>query len=374
MIYDVIIIGAGPCGSILASRIAKDKKVLLIEKRSMTKDPSDWLRTEKCCGGMLDPSAQDALSSLHIAIPKSVIEDPQIFVVRAIDFDNRKEQYYPRRYVNINRTAFDRFLLDRAKASDNVTLLDEHLLQSFTQSDGYVEARILDKNTGEVKKFTGRYLVGADGAASAVRARLSEHFLLPVSGDRISGAARNYTCVQEYFKVSPEEQIPYYGAVFDQKVTDFYSWLIPKRDQLIVGSAIPEGENVQQRFDRLKAELVQKGFPLGESLYRNGAKLLRPRPFGSVICGRERVFLCGEAAGLISPSSAEGISYAIRSAVVLGKVLLNGRKGKMETYDEHLKPLKTEIALKSAKSPIMYGKTARGLVFATRVLSIKTEE
>ena len=77
---------------------------------------------------------------------------------------------------------------------------------------------------------------------------------------------------------------------------------------------------------------------------------------------------------MISPSSAEGISYTIRSAVVLGKVLLNGRKGKMETYDEHLKPLKTEIALKSAKSPIMYGKTARGLVFATRVLSIKTEE
>ncbi len=374
MIYDVIIAGAGPAGSILAKYIARDKKVLLIDKRSMSADPKDRMRTEKCCGGLLDPSAQDALTMLHIAVPKSVLEDPQVFAVRAIDFDNHSERYYPKRYVNIDRTAFDRFLLSRATAEENVEFREECLLQNFTQSDGYVEARVLNKKTGHVEKIHARYLVGADGAASIVKTRLSERYLVPVSGDLLSGAPRAYTCLQEYYTISPEQQIPYHAAIFDRQVTDFYSWLIPKSDKLILGTAIPEGENVKLRFAKLKAELIEKGFPLTGPAERNGCRLLRPRPFGSVLSGKGRVFLCGEAAGLISPSSAEGISYAIRSAVVLGKILKDTSGSKQARYDKGLGPLKREIAMKSLKSPIMYGRLARGAVFQTRLLSIKTEE
>jgi len=91
--------------------------------------------------------------------------------------------------------------------------------------------------------------------------------------------------------------------------------------------------------------------------------------------GRGRIFLVGEAAGLISPSSSEGISFALRS----GEKLATAFKSKLPVmirscYEKELLSLKISIALKSLKSPIMYGKTLRGLVFRTGALSMKVNK
>ena len=68
----------------------------------------------------------------------------------------------------------------------------------------------------------------------------------------------------------------------------------------------------------------------------------------------------------------EGISYALRS----GEKLAVSFGGKLpmiirSRYEKELMSLKISIALKSLKSPIMYGKTLRGLVFKTRALRMK---
>ena len=91
--------------------------------------------------------------------------------------------------------------------------------------------------------------------------------------------------------------------------------------------------------------------------------------------GRSRIFLVGEAAGLISPSSAEGLSFALRS----GEKLAEAFEGKLpfvirSKYEKELLSLKLSIALKSLKSPIMYGKTLRGLVFRSKALSMKVNK
>jgi flavin-dependent dehydrogenase len=39
-----------------------------------------------------------------------------------------------------------------------------------------------------------------------------------------------------------------------------------------------------------------------------------PKSIREIECGKENIFLIGEAAGFISPSSLEGISYAMDSA------------------------------------------------------------
>ena len=373
--YDVIIAGAGPAGSVLAHILGKQKKVLLIERRLLACPPEgNPLKgkeaSEKCCGGLLDPSAQDALTALKIGVPKEVLVSPQVFSVRAIDIDNHKENYYPKRYVNIDRTAFDRMLLLRALESPGVTLLENALLMDYKQNPEKVTCKVLDRNTGRQELIEGRVLVGADGASSLVRRRLTERYLIPVGGDRLSGGPREYTCIQEAFEA--DEPLPYHAAIFDRYVTDFYSWIIPKNDRILVGSAIPQGADVHLKFSKLKADLIGKGFDLSRPIRTNGAKLFRPRPFGSVLPGKGKVFLCGEAAGLISPSSAEGISYALRSAAILAETLLES--GKLADYDSKLGGLKREISLKSAKSPVMYGPLLRGLVFTTGALSIRVKD
>ena len=71
----------------------------------------------------------------------------------------------------------------------------------------------------------------------------------------------------------------------------------------------------------MKEALAERGIELGPVLRREGARILRPAGPSQIFLGGGGAFLVGEAAGWISQSSAEGISYAIRSALALGTAL-----------------------------------------------------
>ncbi|MHC4540530.1 MAG: FAD-dependent oxidoreductase, partial [Planctomycetota bacterium] len=107
--FDIAIIGAGPAGATLARLIAGQYKVLLVDKRPL--DVAQGHSARKCCGGLLAPDAQGMLSRMGLGLPKSVLVDPQLFVVRAIDTKQQIERYYQRYYINMDRLKFDRWLL-----------------------------------------------------------------------------------------------------------------------------------------------------------------------------------------------------------------------------------------------------------------------
>jgi flavin-dependent dehydrogenase len=74
------------------------------------------------------------------------------------------------------------------------------------------------------------------------------------------------------------------------------------------------------------------------------------------------VLLAGEAAGFISPSSAEGISYALRSGAALAGALASGIAGADARYRTAMLPLALEIGVKSLKSSAIYGTATRRLI------------
>src|SRR5690606_3436154 len=98
--FDILIIGAGPAVSYLARLFgcSTQYSVCVLEKRRLDQ-PEDPLR-QKACGGLLSPDAQKIMAKLELSLPASVLENPQIFKVRTIDFDNGLERYYPRHYLN----------------------------------------------------------------------------------------------------------------------------------------------------------------------------------------------------------------------------------------------------------------------------------
>lgn len=359
--FDVIIVGGGPAASILAWKMPLNKRVLVVDRRFLL-TPERLYEREKSCGGMLDETAQKSLAKLGIPVPHEVLVGPQVFVIRAIDFDNQMERYYQKKYVNIDRAKLDAYLLGLAAARPNVTVWQGCVASHIEENEDGVSVEVR-KEDGSQQRVKASWLVGADGGGSMVRRYVQAQ--KPNTRD-----AKVYASIQEWHRMP--KTLPYYVSTFDERVTDFYSWIIPEGDYMIIGSAIPSGENVRERFKLFKADLASKGFDVSEPVKERGAVILRPKFWGSVRSGLGRVFLVGEAAGLISPSSSEGISFALRS----GEKLAEAFKAKhtlsiRARYEKALLPLKTSIALKSLKSPVMYQKAWRGMVFKTRALSMK---
>ena len=353
--YDFTIVGGGPAGATLARILGKEYKVLLIERRQLDKqlDMDSIKGLQKCCGGLIAPDAQEMLARMGLGVPREVLVGPQLFTVRTIDVPNKLERYYQRHYINIDRERFDRWLFNLIPGQAEVKCGAS--LRTFEISKQSVSLKYIQD--GQEYNAETRYLIGADGAASTVRKR----FYL----DRPS---KRYISIQEWFKT--DKQTAYYSAIFDPEITDYYSWTIPKEDYLIIGTALDPDDNPNQRFELLKQKVKAYNLDFGDSVKRNGAYILRPERLNQITLGNGRVALIGEAAGWISPTSAEGLSYAFRSALAYAQSVKENPSDIIGVYRNKTRSLRFNVIGKRMKSPFMYHKGIRRLVLRSGLLSM----
>ena len=102
--------------------------------------------------------------------------------------------------------------------------------------------------------------------------------------------------------------------------------------------------------------------------------LHRPSRPGHLVTGAGRVALVGEAAGFVSPSSAEGISRALRSGAALAAALATGLEGWEARYREGTAGLRRELAAKTLKAPMLFSPVLRRLVMASGLGTIAVGE
>jgi len=351
--YDIAIIGAGPAGTTLARLLGSKYKILLVDKNNCEDTSQDF--NPKCCGGLLAPDAQGLLSQLGLGLPKEVLVSPQIFLVRTMDMQSGRECFYRRHYINIHRRKFDAWLF--SLVPKQVRYLPNTLFRGHKEDRDGLALELRQGRKNIIQK--ARVLVGADGARSMVR-KMS----FPGKTD-----GTYYFALQEWFKV--RDAAPYFSAIFDTAVTDFYAWTIPKQDELLVGAALAPGDPIYAKFSLFLEKLRARGFSLEHPHRRKGAFLRRPVKTAHLCTGAGSIALVGEAAGWISPSSAEGLSYAFRSALYLAQALWQGLDGFSLCYRKKCGPLFRNIFLKRLKSPFMYNTTLRNLILRTGVRNVK---
>lgn len=358
IMYDIIIVGAGPAGANLARLIGNQYKVLLIDKRDRENEKPSNL-SHKCCGGLLAPDAQKMIAFLGLGIPGDILVDPQLFAVRTIDLSAKLERLYQRFYFNIDRAKFDKWFVslipDTVEKKFNATFLD------FSEIPGGYEVRYL-YNKQIISEKT-KVIIGADGASSRVRHLISKNSTKSIA------TPDKYIAIQEWFECA--YKLPYYTAIFDEEISDFYSWIIPKGNSLLLGAALKPRENTREKYELLKSKLTQLDYHFGNKVKSESAFILRPTKTSQLFTGKDSTALIGEAAGAISPSSAEGISYALKSSYYLAQSLEGGIDGFLDRYRHKMNHIKLNLQLKNLKSPAMYNPSLRKLAMKSGLQSIK---
>jgi flavin-dependent dehydrogenase len=351
--YDVVIVGAGPAGCILARLIGATRRVLLLEKRTVIRS-STMTSGAKCCGGLLAPDAQRQLARLGLGLPRALLIGPQLFVVRTIDIDHHQECFYQRHYINMDRGRFDEWLLSLLPGSIDVRL-GCRVISCSSRSD---HAEVLYTCRGTTTRIQAGLVVGADGAGSVVRRYCPGGTHRPDS----------YYAIQEWHVA--DTVMPYFTAIFDRTITDFYAWIVPKEHHLLLGAALQFGVDVFSRMAQLRCRLRAYGLHFDAPERIRSATLLRPRHIAQLNTGRGRIALIGEAAGFISPSSAEGLSYAFKSAFLLARILRAGARNVTERYGRKTLGLRMNILGKNLKSPFMYYPPLRNIVMTLGLKNI----
>lgn len=323
--------------------------VLLVDAMSMPR--------EKSCGGMLNEYAQAFLARIG-DIPQSIISEPEWINFRFYDWDRKIKKATSLKFMNVDRVKFDDWLMGMLPS--NVTVLPQTRFVALEQDSEKVKATFKDTGTadGSALVIEADYLIGCDGPRSTVRRAL------PVTQLKL------YKTLQEFLPVH-EDAEPYFDCLYSRNIAPSYGYgyLIPKDDAVIIGSVFfPESKNCARAHERAIEEFRTR--------YHYGYEQVRPREAWTavkvnsvrdVVGGVGRVLLAGEANGIMSPSSGEGISFALNSGKLAGMAVAtqgrhkNAGQAPLEAYRASLLPIKKCIGRKLKYFPVINSRIGKWL-------------
>lgn len=353
---DVLIIGAGPAGAQCARLLATSNhySIALIDQRSF--DGSKG--SQKACGGLLSSHAQKELQIAQLSLPEAIKIEPQLTDISTYDLKQQLHRFYKRTYINIDRLLFERWLIDLIPNSVQLMFNTRVIkIEPLSQS-----TLVKCKRGTQETWIECKILIGADGANSIVRKNIFADAPQP----------KKYIAIQERFKIKSEFK-SYFGF-FDEQLTDYYAWALQKKDELLIGSAFELKGELHQKFSVLKDKIkTQTGLEFSEACAVEGALILRPMALNQLSFYKGNVALIGEASASISPSSAEGFSFAFKSARLLTKNINHHglNKKALKYYDLEAWKIRFIILLKLIKLPFMYRPFLRKWIMISRVGSYK---
>jgi geranylgeranyl reductase len=286
MLFDVVVVGGGPSGATAAEDLARSgHSVAMLDRDGRIKP----------CGG---------------AIPPRLIEDFLIPDTQIVAKINTARMISPtQRHVDIpiengfvgmvDREYFDEFLRLRAKGAGAERFTGTYLRIERDGDGPHVVYR--DKASGDEKRLATKLIIGADGARSTVaKAEVP-------GGDKIPYVIAYHEIIE-----APEPSAGYdplrCDVIYDGAISpDFYGWVFPHGKSASVGMGTGlEGVDLKKATAELR---VASGLEGCKTIRKEGAPIPL-RPMDRWDNGRD-VVLAGDAAGVVAPSSGEGIYYAM---------------------------------------------------------------
>jgi len=306
--YDVIIVGAGPAGAMLAYELAKNGvDVLVLEKETLPR--------YKCCAGGVTSKAAKLLGFDFSDAVENVVYEVNVGFDLSNSYLRRHNE--PLMYM-VMRDAFDYLLAKRAQQAGAV-LIDGQEATEIQVSGDWVQVYSGDK------VFRSRLVVGADGAYSIAAREMDMRRSL----EYIMGIESEVAVSEAKLAKWKSRALLDLGCV-----PGGYAWVFPKRNHLSVGVGciVSKAKQLRGCYDRFLKSL---GFD-GYTVVRSSSHLIPTCSKGRFVW-QDKALLVGDAAGLADPLTGEGIHGAILSAELAASVIkesLSCGKVNLEDYQK----------------------------------------
>jgi geranylgeranyl reductase family protein len=342
--YDVIVVGAGPAGSVCANFLGREGyKVLLVDKAKFPRD--------KTCG--------DACSGKSISVLRELGLLPEIKkyahgVNNGVIFSSPKGTILEIRTENQDGFVCRREILDNIlfkAAKKYVATLEEFTVTDLIKDGNQVIGIVgVDKN-GKEQRIYANVVVGADGAMSVVAQKVGVFEVDP---------AHHCVAVRGYYDgvTGMKDVIELH---FTKTAIPGYFWIFPYEDGTANVGLGMLTKDVKARNINLK-ELMEKEIkenPMFKERFKNARLISEIKgwnlPLGSKI--RKQIagdgwVLIGDAASLIDPFSGEGMGNAMLSGKLAFRTISRALRLKLYTrkvlgeYEEEIKrELKSELEM-----------------------------
>jgi len=309
--FDVLIVGAGPAGSFAAELLVKNGVSVALFDGRPEGEP-------KACGGGVTAKALKAWPHLLKAVGRTVSE---------LDLyspsGKRLHLQLDEPFAIYSRLAFDNYLRDRARHAGASVFHEKVSARKTKRSE---QGWTLASEAGN--EYTGRVLVGADGANSGIGKKLAG--TLPASEMEVAFGYRA--------PLPGNAEAPTVVAFLPKWVG--YAWAFPRPDHISFGIATTQDAFEHRPLDDLlwkfmiayyaprargKMSFWREGETESVRSIRSNLEQTAERYAARIpgitaatwatrkVCGPTWALL-GDAAGFADPVTGEGIYYALRSA------------------------------------------------------------
>ena len=273
----------------------------------------------------------------------------------------KAESYSPERLQICSQLWFDPILRAFAQSQPGVRLRYRTRLSSFAASADGVTAELDDLETGKRETIRAQYLVGCDGAMSAIR---------DAPGDRPERPGRARPPVAFVFRAPDllarcgREPGVFFLAIDRNGLWANIRVIDPANGLWRLMVLDTDGKQTPESIDR--AALLQRAVGHPIDVEWQGLSIWARRSVVAERYSQGRVFLAGDAVHQLSPTGALGMNTGIGDAVDLGWKLAAtlsgwGGLGLLASYDAERRPIGFRNVSMAAEFYLAHGEFADGI-------------